>query len=748
MLKPVRPPDETKRLAALDALKILDTAPEERFDRITRVAAHLFDVPIALVSLVDKNRQWFKACYGLDASETSRDISFCGHAILSDKTLVIPDAWQDERFFDNPLVTDAPHIRFYAGQPLILPGGSKIGTLCLIDRQPRQWNNEDSKLLQDLAATVENELNLVTLAEFQREASKRKQVEEERDYFFTLSLDMLCIATFDGYFKQLNPAWANTLGFELETLKSKPFIEFVHPDDRDKTATEAQRLATGESTVAFENRYLCKDGSYKWLLWTATVSVEKQLYYTVARDITAQKETEKQLTRLAQYDSLTGLANRTLFMDRLPRAIARADRANKVVALMFLDLDHFKTINDTLGHDVGDLLLKSVADRLRATVRKTDTVARLAGDEFTVILEGTSESQEVVEIAQQILDAMTPPFSLANHEVSVTTSIGITRYPTDGDTVEYLMKNADTAMYHAKKDGRNTYFLYTADMNALRTERLTLEGHLRRAIEREEFLLHYQPQMSLHTGEITGVEALVRWQHPDQGLISPAKFLPLAEETGLIVPIGEWVLRTACNRNRAWRESGLPPVRVAVNLSARQFRDKRLLEMVRQILEDTGLEAEILELEITESSAMGDVDYTIATLQTLKTLGVQLSIDDFGTGYSSLSYLQRFPIDMLKIDQSFVHEGSVDSDDAAITRAIVALAHSLGLKVIAEGVETEDQLAFLRSLACDEIQGFLSSPPVPADKVEMLLQSGEHTTKIPLGESELTVHAGLPVSPP
>ncbi|MCZ6679061.1 MAG: EAL domain-containing protein [Candidatus Poribacteria bacterium] len=454
--------------------------------------------------------------------------------------------------------------------------------------------------------------------------------------------------------------------------------------------------------------------------------VDSRLLVRVVRYAIERKATEKHLAQLARYDSLTGLANRALFMDRLPPALARANRANQMVALMFLDLDRFKTVNDTLGHDVGDLLLQAVAERLKGCLRQMDTVARLGGDEFTLILEGLSHAEDAVTVAEKILQVMAPPFILKNHEVFVSPSIGITIYPHDGDNIEDLMKSADTAMYHAKEGGRNTYQFYTKDMNLHTVDRLTLESDLRRAVEREEFLLHYQPQFSLNTGEVTGVEALIRWHHPERGLVAPSQFIPLAEETGLIIPIGEWVLRAACVQNKAWQAAGFPPVRVAINLSARQFWDKRLFETVAEVLEDTGLNPRYLGLEITEGSAMQDVDYTISASQMLKEIGVQLSVDDFGTGYSSLSYLKRFPIDMLKIDRSFVMDIPADSDDVAITTAIIALAHSLGLKVIAEGVETEDQLQFLRSLQCDEAQGFLFSRPLPAEEVTKLLSQPHH----------------------
>ena len=452
---------------------------------------------------------------------------------------------------------------------------------------------------------------------------------------------------------------------------------------------------------------------------------------TLEKEIIAHKQTEAKLARanaeleqFAYYDPLTGLANRALFQDRLPQAIGRVERNERLMGLMFLDLDRFKEINDTLGHDAGDVLLQSVAKRLEERLRRTDTIARLGGDEFTIILEGLSGVEEVAAIAQEILDVMDPPFTLEGHEVFVSTSIGIAIYPNDGDNTDVLMKNADAAMYRAKEHGRNNYQFYTADMNAKSVERLALESRLRRALEREEFQLYYQPQVDLNTGQVIGMEALIRWRRSDTSeLVSPAEFIPLAEETGLIVPIGEWVMRTACAQNRAWQDAGLPPLRVAVNLSARQFRQDDLADYLAKVLKDARLAPQYLELELTEGHLI-EHSHAGATLAELKAMGHPLSVDDFGTGYSSLSYLKRFPIDTLKIDRSFVMDITTDPDAAAIANAIIALAQSLRLKVIAEGVETEGQLDFLRSKGCHEVQGYLFGPPIPAEQVAQKMQNG------------------------
>ncbi len=441
------------------------------------------------------------------------------------------------------------------------------------------------------------------------------------------------------------------------------------------------------------------------------------------------ERTQAHLYRLAHYDALTGLPNRLLFRDRLNQAMSQAHRNERLVAVMLLDLDRFKAINDTLGHSVGDLLLKAIALRLGASVREGDTVARLGGDEFVVILPDISYIRDAAAVARKILDLLHEPFELRGHEVFVTTSIGISIYPFDED-IESLIKNADTAMYQAKERGGNNYHFYTADMNAANMRRLALENGLRRALERNELALHYQPQVDITSGAIVGVEALLRWHHPELGMIPPADFIPLAEETGLIIQIGAWVLRSACAQNRAWQSAGYPPMLVTVNLSARQFGEMELLDTVHDALHDAGLEPHYLELELTENVLMQHTQTTITVLDQLHARGIRLSVDDFGTGYSSLSYLKRFPIDTLKIDRSFVCDINADADDAAIVKAITAMGHSLDIRVVAEGVETEEQLQFLRELRCNEVQGFYFSPPVPAAEVEHLLAASTRRASV------------------
>lgn len=447
-------------------------------------------------------------------------------------------------------------------------------------------------------------------------------------------------------------------------------------------------------------------------------------YIAISSDITARKQVEAQIRHLAQHDALTGLPNRILLEDRIEQSLLQSTRRDLRVALLFIDLDRFKVINDTLGHAVGDELLEAVARRLQTCVRAEDTVARQGGDEFVIVAPDIGQMEDAAQVAQQVVAAMSSAFRVRDYELHITPSIGISIYPADGENVQTLMKNADTAMYEAKHSGGNTYHFYAARMNESAFERLVMENDLRRALDRNEFELHYQPQVEITTGRLVGMEALLRWRHPERGLVAPGAFIPLAEETGLIVPIGAWVLREACRQGMAWRRAGAPDFRMAVNISTRQFWRGNLLETLEQVLRETGAPAALLDLELTESILVRHEAETVALLKYLSRLGVMISIDDFGTGYSSLSYLKRFPIHKLKIDQSFVRDIHEDIDDAAITTAIIVMARSLNLKVIAEGVETRAQLEFLNSLGCHEAQGYHLGHPVPAGELNAIAVSG------------------------
>lgn len=434
-------------------------------------------------------------------------------------------------------------------------------------------------------------------------------------------------------------------------------------------------------------------------------------------EVAEREQAEERVMHLANHDALTGLPNRRLLIDRLGQALALAHRENHQVAVLFMDLDRFKTINDSLGHMTGDALLQNVARRLSETLREGDTVSRLGGDEFVVVLPSLDQPKAAEKVALKLVDALAPPIDLGGQELRVSASIGISLFPEDGRDTETLLRNADSAMYHAKDMGRNNYQFFMEQMNVAAAERLRLENDLHRALERQEFELHFQPRVSVANGLACGIEALIRWRHPERGLVLPEHFIPVAEDTGLIVPIGEWVINEACRQGTAWCAAGLPQIPVAVNLSPRQFRQSNLVDTVARAIERHGWPCKLLELEITEGVLMQQTSETLKTLEALNRLGVGLAIDDFGTGYSSLSYLKRFPVDFLKIDQSFVRDIAVDPDDATIVTAIIGLAHNLGLTVVAEGVENASQLDFIRDAGCDEAQGYHIGRPMPAGQL-------------------------------
>jgi diguanylate cyclase (GGDEF)-like protein len=444
----------------------------------------------------------------------------------------------------------------------------------------------------------------------------------------------------------------------------------------------------------------------------------------LTQNIEKRKRAEEKIKHLAYHDALTGLPNRNLLENRLATALTQAHRKSHMLALLYLDLDRFKRVNDGVGRAFGDQVLQRVAERLTSIVRQAGTIARVGGDEFAVLLPEISRAEDAAQVAERILEGLRPPLVLGGSQVHPTTSMGIAFYPNDAEEPDTLLRNADIAMYNAKEQGRDNYQLYSLGMRALNPDPLTLESDLRCALERDQFVVYYQPQVCVADSQIVGVEALVRWQHPDRGLMLPTEFIPVAEESGLIVPLGEWVLRTACAQASAWHEAGLSPIRVAVNLSARQFQQRDLVEVVGRVLKDTGLDPRFLQLEITESVAMHDIDFTSRVLVNLKDMGIQIAIDDFGTGHSSLNYLKRLPIDDVKIDQSFVRDVITDPNDAAIVGSIVAMTHELNLKLVAEGVETEEQLDFLKDRRCDVVQGFLFSKPMPADAVEQIIARG------------------------
>lgn len=510
---------------------------------------------------------------------------------------------------------------------------------------------------------------------------------------------------------------------EMSGLEMVPQVRQIAPDAVVIMISAEQKIGNAiEAMRAGAFDYITKPFD----LQQVKMAVERALGYRALREAKRRYEADleelvrrrtAELDHVSLHDAVTGLSNRALFEDHLNRALASAQSGRHPLALILCDLDRFKQINDTLGYQSGDCLLRNVAERLSACAREDDVMARIGGDEFASLVIRMNSPEDAVEIVRQIQEALKPPFELDGHELFVTASVGISLYPNDGQDSQTLLKNATAALYRAQRQGGDGYQFYTADMNEKALRRLTLENRLRRAVEREELVVFYQPKIDIHANRIVGMEALVRWQSPELGLVSPAEFIPLAEDSGLIVPVGEWVLRAACAQNRLWQDVGLSRLRVAVNISARQFQQQNLSVKISQILDETGLDPHCLELELTESSIMQSADSATRTLGELRETGIEISIDDFGTGYSSLGYLKRLPVDTLKIDQSFVREMTTEPDSAAIVQAIITLAHNLRLKVIAEGVETEEQLRFLHLLRCDQAQGYLLASLYPPENL-------------------------------
>ena len=560
-----------------------------------------------------------------------------------------------------------------------------------------------------------------------KEAERALEASEARFRVLTESaLDLISVLSEDGIITYQSPALKHLIGFEPAETIGKSVFDLVHRDDAEHVRAAFKRiLEMSQAREPIEYRVRHKDGMWRTFESLGTNTISNPHIGGVvfnSRDITDRKVIQQRIQHLAYHDNLTGLPNRSLLQDRLAHSIARGERSGKKVAVLFIDLDNFKNINDTLGHDVGDELLRQVSRRLSDCVRVEDTIARQGGDEFIVLLDSLEDGRGASVVAQKILNSLRLPFLLGATEQHVSGSVGIALYPEDGRDAQTLMKNADTAMFHGKGLGKNTYQYFTAQMNIAVKRRMTLESALRRAVMQKDFLLHYQPQINLETGEVIAVEALVRWKTEDSGTVMPGDFIPLAEETGLINEIGEWVLREGCRQAKEWQVAGLTPRRMAINLSARQFADKAFLDMVTRVLSETGLSPEFLELEITESQVMRQTEGMIMLLNKLSEMGVQLAIDDFGTGYSSLSYLKRLPIQKLKIDQSFIRDITVDPNDTAIVVAIINMAKSLDLDTIAEGVETAGQLALLRSKGCRVGQGFYFSAPMSAEALYPLLK--------------------------
>ncbi|MGJ9418149.1 putative bifunctional diguanylate cyclase/phosphodiesterase [Massilia sp. CMS3.1] len=619
MMTPQIPVDEARRLAALHATKLFGTGAEEAFDRITRMTAKLLKVPTALISLVGSDTQWFKSRCGFTIQSTSRDVSFCGHAILTDQPMVINDAMRDPRFVGNPIVVGEPHVRFYAGVQLYSVERAKLGTLCIIDSEPRALSAAELTELHELARMVEELI----------------------------------------YHRQLAIA-SQRLHDQLQ---------------QDASGT---RLADAAGQVEF----------------------------------------------LLTHDTLTGLANRQALLGTIHDSVAGWRRRATPAVVACLNIDRFKRINEALGHAAGDEVLVAVTRCLQAGLDADDVLARTGSDEFVLLL--THPDGEAAQLARLrlLMENVNGSVPWSGQDIAITCSLGFACFPQDGEDADTLLSNANTAMRHAKETGGARLQHFAPGQRRAPGRRMALEHQLHRALERGELFLQYQPKIELLTGSLVGFEALLRWRHPEHGVVSPDEFIPIAEETGLIVPIGDWIMRTAVAQMAAWQGAGLPEIPVAVNLSARQFLQGDVVALVEALLLEANMAPHLLELELTESLSMADPERSLAIMHRLRTLGVTLSIDDFGTGFSSFSHLKRLPIDKLKIDKSFVHDMVHSSDARAIVQAIVAMAHRMHLRVVAEGVESQAQALALRNTGCDQAQGYYYARPLDAADAGSFLGPG------------------------
>ncbi len=743
--------DEPRRIAELLSFDVLDTDPEEAFDSITRLVATACDVPIALLSFVDADRQWFKSRVGLNVCETSRDASFCAHAIAEPSDVfVVADTLLDLRFKDNPLVTGEPKIRFYAGVPIVSEARFALGTICVIDTQPRFLSDRQIALLQAAAKAV-----LAVMSARRAASELRGAADLARDLksFSSLpprpikasgtSLERLAVAldaqheiptavidALPGAFFVLDPGgrfllWNRRLeevsGYDSEELPHLLAVEMFDGRDVPRVSEQIMR-AFVQGQARLDADVVTKDGTAIPYFFTASAVQFKgrTCIAGMGIDISDRKRAEDQLRHSALHDPLTGLANRVLLDQRLSHAINVTTRDGNCAAVILLDLDRFKNVNDTLGHRVGDQLLISVGRRIRSVLRTSDTVARPGGDEFVVVTELGAPADATL-VVEALRDVFREPFSVSGMKLHVTPSVGISIAPQDGIDREDLLRNADTAMYIAKNRGPNKYCFFTRDMHVAAARRLSTENDLRGALERSEFELFYQPAMDLRTGHAVGAEALIRWHHPQRGLLPPREFIDIAEESGLIVPIGAWVLAEGAHQARRLSALDVPPCDISVNVSGRQLRDPAFPGHVRTAVEGIGLRPEALGIEITESAALGDPDAAQAVLIACKRLGLLVLLDDFGTHYSSLTYLKKFPIDIIKIDKSFVDGLPHDVDDAGIVTAIIGLARSLKCGILAEGVENEAQARWLFENGCRIATGYHYARPMPRDEFEKWL---------------------------
>lgn len=707
-------PNEDARLAALHEFEVLHPLADTDLDEVVGLASRLFDVPIVLVSLVDRTEQVFAARVGIDVCSTSRDVSFCAHALGADDILVVPDATLDPRFSGNPLVVGDPGIRFYAGAPLRSGSGHVLGTLCIIDRKPRNGlSGRDRKSLKDLASLVLDRL------EHQRLKVARSAGQSRFQNIAATSPDAIVCADRDGRITFWNGTAERLFGYSAFEATGR-HLDIILPEPMQAALHAGMRRVASGGVPGLVGTTIELDAQHKnggvlpielsLSMWSEGGATS---FGAVMRDITERRSSEDRLFHLAHYDTLTELPNRAVVFRRTSDALARGEPLH----LLLIDLDGFKGVNDTIGHHAGDTLLKEVASRLLNCARDVDTVARWSGDEFAVLIPADPARGDPALVADCMIAALSSPFRIDGQPIQIGASVGIASVPEHAGTAEELFSNADLAMYQAKREGRRCRRFYTDGLRQDALRRRACEGELQRALDREEFVLFYQPQVDLADGRLIGAEALVRWQHPERGLLAPSEFLLAVEEGLLAVDLGRWVLETACAQAASWRGRGWR-FRMGVNLFEAQFGSGGLAGLVRSVLERTGLPPSALELEVTENIVLRQDETMRDALGTLHAEGVAIALDDFGTGFASLSMLKTYPLSRLKVDRSFVENIGTDPADALIVTAVAALGNGLGLNVIGEGIETEAQRDLLRVSGCSSGQGYLFGKPMPAAEFE------------------------------
>ncbi|MFC3395736.1 sensor domain-containing phosphodiesterase [Brenneria rubrifaciens] len=707
--------DEAGRLAALHEYGVKSFLVDSGFNELIKMTANVFNVPIVCISLVESERQLFAAGMGMSFCDIPRDVSFCAHTILKKKIMVVPDTRKDPRFKCNPLVTDIPHIRFYAGIPLRAPSGHAIGTLCIVDVNPRNtFSARDEHCLQDLAAMVMDKLEMRRLDLARKASQIRFENIADTSPDGIMCMDEKGIITYCNAAaqKMLEYSGDEMTGLNINTIVSEPFIVRL-----TRLIADREALANG---VVHEMSVRTQSGSIvpaelSLFMWEDNATVS---YSVILRDVTERRRNEERLHLLANMDPLTGLANRTLLTATLGHTL----KSDSAACIMMVDLDGFKDVNDSLGHASGDQILVNVAKKIQSLVRFSALIARMGGDEFALLFSGMNDRHVVSGIAKKIIHEISQPMIIGDHQINISASIGMVLSPEHGTTTQELLTSVDLALYQAKSEGRNCYRFFTRELREIFQARHAFQLEFGRAYEQCEFEMFYQPQVNLKSNEIVGAEALLRWRHPLKGLLGPGAFIAALEQGPWAERIGDWIVKTACEQAARWRNAGAKNFRISINLFSAQFRSGMLAQKIMDVLTQTGLQPGALELEITENIILRYDENMLQPLNALRDAGIGIAFDDYGTGYASLSMLKNYPVTRLKIDQSFVRNMCESPSDAAIVRAILYLGNSFCLGVIAEGVETQEQCERLRRKGCEEAQGYLFGHPMPADDFTRLLK--------------------------